>query len=197
MIGAVQLLSGIRSQARTDMEENARVARRHLSHATTGNTAARATTFTALASVLSVLASHPGEAQTAPIAFSPSSGREAAQGSPAYWDFDLARMPLAASLRRYSIITGRQILFEAQLLEGFAAPALTGRLGADEALSRLLGGTGLEAEQIDRRTFVVGRTDPVTDEPAADRHEPEQESEDPQSYEDVIVVTGIAGRRFR
>ena len=72
--------------------------------------------------------------------------------------FDIPAGPLDSALRRYSILTGRQLLFESRLVAGYHAAALRGLATADEALDELLAETGLQVDSVDARTGVLSVT---------------------------------------
>jgi Secretin and TonB N terminus short domain len=58
---------------------------------------------------------------------------------------DLPAAPLERSLNELARLTGVQVLFASSLTQGRNAPALRGSFSAQEALDRLLQGTGLSA----------------------------------------------------
>lgn len=62
--------------------------------------------------------------------------------------YDIAPMRLDDALRRYSEISGREVVASSGLLDGKTSRRLQGRLSSDAALSRLLAGTGLTAELV-------------------------------------------------
>ncbi|WP_332817678.1 TonB-dependent receptor domain-containing protein [Sphingopyxis sp.] len=70
----------------------------------------------------------------------------AAQAQTETRSYDIAAQPLGEALRRYSEISGREVLADANLLAGKRGRSVRGHLAADAALSRLLIGTGLSAE---------------------------------------------------
>ena len=72
--------------------------------------------------------------------------------------FDIPAGPLDSALRRYSILTGRQLLFESRLVAGYRVSALRGLATADEALDDLLAETGLQINRVDARTGVLSVT---------------------------------------
>ncbi|WP_298674295.1 TonB-dependent receptor [uncultured Sphingomonas sp.] len=59
------------------------------------------------------------------------------------YSFNLPAQPLGISLRAVAIITHRNIVVASTLTDGRTAPALSGDLTLDEALTQLLAGTGL------------------------------------------------------
>lgn len=87
-------------------------------------------------------------------------------------DYALPTQDLAAALRAFSTISGREVVASAELVAGKRSAAVTGRLDATDALARLLAGTGLHAELVDG-AFIL-RRDPA---------EPIQTGEE-------VVVTG-------
>ncbi|WP_324695047.1 TonB-dependent siderophore receptor [Novosphingobium aerophilum] len=58
-------------------------------------------------------------------------------------NFDIAVQPLPGAIRQYMQQSGIQVAYPADLAEGVNASAVKGEFGSAEALSRLLGGTGL------------------------------------------------------
>jgi iron complex outermembrane receptor protein len=60
--------------------------------------------------------------------------------------FNLPQQPLSSSLRDFARISGRQIIFTDDLVAGLAGHPLQGQLSANDALGRLLAGTGLVVE---------------------------------------------------
>jgi len=56
-------------------------------------------------------------------------------------DFDILEQPLAKALERYGDITGRNVLYNSNLVIGRRSSAVQGHLSPDAALARLLGGT--------------------------------------------------------
>lgn len=61
-------------------------------------------------------------------------------------DYNLPAQDLGATLRAIARISGRQILFAADAVEGRRAPALAGRFTLDAALRTVLAGSGLAAD---------------------------------------------------
>jgi iron complex outermembrane receptor protein len=73
---------------------------------------------------------------------------QASADSPARsYRFDIGAETLSQALRNYGQISGQQIIFTEDLVEGKTVPALRGEFTAEEALQRLLKGTGLTAER--------------------------------------------------
>ncbi|MFT3780956.1 MAG: TonB-dependent receptor [Nibricoccus sp.] len=70
-----------------------------------------------------------------------------ARGQALVQEFDLQAGDAAGQLRKFSEITGREILFAANVVRGVRTNALRGRLTVREALNRLLAGTPLLATE--------------------------------------------------
>jgi outer membrane receptor protein involved in Fe transport len=106
-----------------------------------------------------------------------------AQAQPAMRSYDIPAQDLGDALRKYSAISGREIVAASSLVAGKRSARVEGRLAADVALSRLLAGTGLTAELVEGRLVVrTGNGD------AADRA-----STDDPAREDIVVT----GSRIR
>jgi iron complex outermembrane receptor protein len=67
----------------------------------------------------------------------------------------LAAGPLNTALLALAKQTGVQIVFTSQLVEGRRAPAVAGRLTADQALARLIAGSNLEVRRAGERMLVL------------------------------------------
>ncbi len=74
--------------------------------------------------------------------------------------------PLSARLREFARVSGEQIVFTDDLVRGKTAPALQGSFSPDEALDRILAGTGLVARRSESGTLMIVRADAPQD-PAA------------------------------
>ena len=96
--------------------------------------------------------------------------------------------PLRTSLVELGEQLGVDIFASSDLVGGKTAPAVSGELTADEALERVLAGTGLEAEQSEPATFVIAQTVAETDQAAGGR------DSGPDNFDtfevDRMVVTG-------
>jgi iron complex outermembrane receptor protein len=91
----------------------------------------------------------------------------------------LPAQPLADALRALGIQTKTNVVFNPALVEGLQAPALNAPLSMDEALSRLLVGTGLTHQFLNERTVVLSSS----------------QSKQPVSVP-TSAVSGIAHRSF-
>ena len=69
--------------------------------------------------------------------------------------FDLPAQPLADSLRAVGSQTNTNVLFDPPLVAGRRAPALRAALTTDQALSRLLAGSGIAHEFLNDKTVVL------------------------------------------
>jgi len=91
-----------------------------------------------------------------------------AQG-PARHSYDLEAQPLADALRAVGRQSGRDIMFLSELVKGRQAPRLSGDYTLEEAVDRLLAGSGLTAEIGMDMVIVRGRSQPsALTEPPAD-----------------------------
>jgi hypothetical protein len=86
-----------------------------------------------------------------------ATGGAAAQTKPANApiEFNIPSQPLNAALGRYGDATGREGLYDATLTAGRLSGEVRGAFAPDEALRRLLSGTGLAVEFVDESTFVL------------------------------------------
>jgi len=75
--------------------------------------------------------------------------------------FDLPAQPLADSLRAVGSQTNVNLLFDPPLVAGKKAPALKAEVTADEALTRLLAGTGIKHEFLNETTIVLAKAGAV------------------------------------
>lgn len=97
------------------------------------------------------------------LSLSTSVGALAAPASPPTADarpafsFDLPAQPLGRALRAVSLASGRSIAAPAELVDGRTAPALVGRFTPEEALDRLLDGSGLSWHAVGA-ALIVTRT---------------------------------------
>ncbi len=95
----------------------------------------------ALACATGVLAlARPVEARTAPAS--------------ARVRFNIPPQPLSQALNQLALQSNREILFSPGLTAGRRSPALTGVFTAEEALTRLLAGSGLDV-RLEGRSFLI------------------------------------------
>jgi iron complex outermembrane receptor protein len=83
--------------------------------------------------------------------------------------FDLPAQPLADSLRAVGSQTNTNLLFDPPLVAGRQAPALKAEITADEALTRLLVGTGIKHEHLNETTIVLARANEAVAKPGERR----------------------------
>ena len=110
-----------------------------------------------------------------------------AQAQAAEADYDIAAQRLADALRKYSRISGRDVIAAAKLVDGRRSTAVKGRLAPDAALDRLLAGTGLVAERMEATLILRDQKGNATaQEDSSDAAGPASGAPAPE----VIVVTG-------
>lgn len=85
--------------------------------------------------------------------------------------YSMPARPLGEALREVSLRSGRSVIVDSELVDSLTAPPLAGRYGPEEALHRLLRGSGLVARET-ADGFVIERGDAA------------------EGEEDDIVVTG-------
>lgn len=93
--------------------------------------------------------------------------------------YDLPSQPLADALHQVARRSGAQIMFAPGQVVGLSASRLIGDFGAQEAVQRLIAGTGLVAEQSAGTIVIRGRSEPPRREVAGTAGQAEE-----------IVVTG-------
>jgi hypothetical protein len=76
--------------------------------------------------------------------------------------FDIPSQPLASALESYSSATGREVLYNADLIRDHKSRSLADVLNPDTALERLLDGTGLSPHYLADRSFVLLPTPEAT-----------------------------------
>jgi iron complex outermembrane recepter protein len=75
--------------------------------------------------------------------------------------FDIPAETLSEALRDYGEATGQQIIFTQDLVEGRRSQALRGTFEADQALQRLLAGSGLRVERTPAGAIMIVRSNPA------------------------------------
>jgi hypothetical protein len=70
-------------------------------------------------------------------------------------EFNIPSQSLNVALSRYGDATGREALYDASLTGGRVSGDVRGAFPPDEALRKLLSGTGLAAEFVEKTTFVL------------------------------------------
>ncbi|WP_082718749.1 TonB-dependent receptor [Sphingobium chungbukense] len=69
--------------------------------------------------------------------------------------FDIAAGSLDQALQRYMVLTGRQILYRSQLVEGRRTSSVVGSMDADKALHKLIGGYPITVSHQGRNVYVL------------------------------------------
>jgi TonB-dependent siderophore receptor len=69
--------------------------------------------------------------------------------------FNLPRQPLSASLSAIGTQSSVNIVFDATLVDGIIAPPLNAQLSLDQALARVLAGSGIQHRFLNERTIVL------------------------------------------
>jgi len=101
--------------------------------------------------------------------------------------FAIGALPLDEALKAYGRITGRQLLYTAELVAGRTAAPLQGRYSADEALRRLLPPAGIGFRQAGDRVIVLFAT-PAAQKRPRERHPPARQSEPSRSANDDVAI---------
>lgn len=85
------------------------------------------------------------------------------------FSFDLPAQSLQGALEQYSVITGRNLLYDSSMLYEKRSSPLRGALSADEGLHRLLRGSGLQAKYTSQNAFTLVKVQALAenDKPAA------------------------------
>ena len=87
-------------------------------------------------------------------ASAPGIGRAAPRRPDVALRFDLPAQPLGQALNQLALRSDREILFSPSLTKGRRSPALSGSFTAEEALDRLLTGSGLDV-RMEGRSFLI------------------------------------------
>lgn len=111
----------------------------------------------------------------------PASAQATAQQA----SYDIPAQPLSRALVRFSNATGLQLFYDATLVRGRTSPGVSGSMSRQEALSRLLAGTGLSY------SFTNNNTVTISDRVAAAHDAPVEA--DGSLVLDTINVTGGGG----
>ncbi|WP_447763423.1 TonB-dependent receptor [Sphingopyxis panaciterrae] len=111
--------------------------------------------------------------------YAPTACAQAVQQS-----YNIEAQPLGTALRQYSRISGRQVIASSSLVEGRRSSSVRGRLTPDDALSRLLSGTGLNVELVEGAWVLRSGNGDAADANSTEVGVPED------SAREAIVVTG-------
>jgi iron complex outermembrane receptor protein len=94
----------------------------------------------------------------AALALLPLNGAMAAQASPgqsSLFSFSMVAKPLPQALSDFSHVTGISVVYTDEAPYALNAPAVDGQLSAEQALQRLLSGSGLTFRRIDGHTMAL------------------------------------------
>jgi hypothetical protein len=78
-----------------------------------------------------------------------------AAAAPAQVTFDIPAQPLRQALEQYDTATGISVLYASDLAQGRSSSAVRGRYAPDVALRLMIEGTGLAAQAVNDRAFVL------------------------------------------
>ena len=84
-----------------------------------------------------------------------SSAGTAASTAAGIYQFDIGPQPLSAAVKAFSDITGQSLLVDERLLLGKVSPGVRGEFAAEDALRRLLAGTGLHERYASDKAFTL------------------------------------------
>lgn len=84
-----------------------------------------------------------------------SSAGTAASTAAGIYQFDIGPQPLSAAVKAFSDITGQSLLVDERLLLGKVSPGVRGEFAAEDALRRLLVGTGLHERYASDKAFTL------------------------------------------
>ena len=101
----------------------------------------------------------------------------------ALYQFDLPEQPLADSLRAIASRAGTNILFDSKDVKGVKAAALRAELSTNDAIKRVLAGTGLAADSTAPGTVIIR---PIDDDEA---------SFDRDVLQEVVVSAHLKSKR--
>lgn len=112
-------------------------------------------------------------------------------------DFEIPAGTLIEALDRFGEQSGLQVTYDAALLQGRRAPAVSGQLSADAALARLLRGSGLESDYVNDRSVVIKREAAPAGQPqAAPRSTPATTRSEEAEVQELERLT-VTGTRIR
>ncbi len=121
-------------------------------------------------------------------------GAPSAQAQETVHSYALSSQPLGAALNQLAMAADRQIMVPPALVRGRTAPALSGRYTLDEALTRLLAGSGL--------TYRIGGNGVIAivagPEPQARQPEPASGRDDPpEAAPTQLSAVEVTGSRLK
>lgn len=104
--------------------------------------------------------------------------------SPAPVRFDIGPQPLSSAVKAFSDVTGESLLVDERLLVGRVSPGVRGVFTAEDALKRLLAGSGLRERYASDRAFTLEPQESPRREVPSGAQMPAAEAADPvaESY---------------
>jgi iron complex outermembrane recepter protein len=106
--------------------------------------------------------------------------------------FDLPTQSLAKSLKAIGTATNTDVGFNASQVVGLIAPSLNADLTVDDALARVLAGTGLRSKHLDDHTIVIAAVQSSTTNSAENKPLPAQASTTVGQPGDSVRATNVA-----
>jgi iron complex outermembrane recepter protein len=114
----------------------------------------------------------------------------AATGHPTALTADIASEPLAQALTEFTSQTGLRLVYVSEVVHGRRSHAVSAGLSVDQALARLLQGTGLRFEYLAPNSVGIFATEAAAAEP-----EPAGSAPTPRGEEDLQEIIVTANRR--
>jgi outer membrane receptor protein involved in Fe transport len=114
--------------------------------------------------------------------------KEASASQPVVYSFDIPAQVLGEALQAFARASRQQVSFDGGALEGKTSRAVSGSHTAEEALRRLLEGTGVGFRRGAQGVWLIGPLQPVKHESSA--HESAAGPEEQATALETIMVTG-------
>jgi iron complex outermembrane receptor protein len=109
--------------------------------------------------------------------------------------YTIQQQALGAALRTFALNSGRDVLFDPALVQGKTTRGVSGRLRDEDALRRLLQGSGLSFENTNSGGFVVRGA--IRAEPAQGDAPAPQSANEAAELEEIIVTVSKTGASVR
>jgi iron complex outermembrane recepter protein len=107
--------------------------------------------------------------------------------------YAISREDLSVALRAFAITSGKDVVFDAVLVKGKTTRGVQGQFGDDDALTRLLVGSGLAFGRTSTGGFVIRPNPPRSEPPAEESPNSVAASTNNVFALEEVVVTGTAG----
>ena len=78
------------------------------------------------------------------------------------YDLSISAQPLSTALRALAEQSGLEVVYESALVAGMSSPELRGTLTAEQAVNRMLAGTGLKYRVLNERAIAITNASPAT-----------------------------------